>query len=87
MKTLGALRPIWFATELNNISEKIQELEQKSAIQVTPPTRPVYQPDLPSPQEGQIAASSRQPVAAEPFDGKMQIQNGDRENIEGPGQE
>ena len=50
------------------------------------PTRPVYHPDL-SPQEGRIAASSRQLEASEPFDGKMQIQNGERENIEGPGQE
>ena len=51
------------------------------------PTGPVYQPDLPSPQEGRIAATSGQSEAAELFDGKMQIQNGERENIEGPGEE
>ena len=48
---------------------------------------PTRQPDLPSPQEGRIAATSGQSEAAELFDGKMQIQNGERENIEGPGQE
>ena len=52
-----------------------------------PPTRPVYQPDLPSSQEGRIAATSRNPETAEPFDGKAQIQNGQCENTEGPGQE
>ena len=51
------------------------------------PTGPVYQSDLPSPQEGRIAATSGQSEAAELFDGKMQIQSGERENIEGPGQE
>ena len=51
------------------------------------PTGPVYQPDLPSPQEGRIAATSGQSEATELFDGKMQIQNGECENIEGPCQE
>ena len=37
------------------------------------PTGPVYQPDLPSPQEGRIAATSGQSEAAELFDGKMQF--------------
>ena len=71
----------------HDIKKIIQELEQKSAIQKVTQTRPIYQPHLPSPQEGRIAASSRQPEAAEPLDGKIKIQNGERENIEGPGQE
>ena len=41
-------------------------------------TGPAYQPDLPGPQ-GRIAATSGQ---SELFDGKIQIQNGERENID-----
>ena len=37
--------------------------------------------------KGRIAATGRKPEAAEPFDGRVQIQNGERENTEGPGQE
>ena len=50
-------------------------------------TRPVYQSDLPSPQEGWVAVTSCQPEAPEPFGSEIQIQNGERNNTEGSGQE
>jgi hypothetical protein len=63
------------------ISDKIQELEQRSAIRKVNPRpdhfiRQIF-----------LRPTSCKPEAAEPFDGKAQFQNGERENTEGPGQE
>ena len=60
---------------------QIQELEDKSAIRKVNPRpdhfiRQIF-----------LRPTSCKPEAAEPFDGKAQFQNGERENTEGPGQE